>query len=299
MNQAEVDARIQAYYSQQFSERERLTVRSAQGRLEYERVQELIAARIPTSSRILDIGGATGVHAAPLAALGHEVVLIDPVPEQVLQAARHRTFQVAVGDARDLHFEDDGFDVALLFGPLYHLATREDRLLALTEAQRVVRRGGWIFAAAIPRFARHAVMTLGEEVPHPYPSDWVSMLEHGNPPDWGRFPGAHFHTADELEAELEHVGLVNVSVCAIEGPAGLAFEQVPEVDEDVHEAALRIVRTVGHLPGVRDMTNHMMGTAQVASGQVSSSNENHDVGRKQPEQFTAGRRSRPQWRPAG
>jgi SAM-dependent methyltransferase len=264
MDQADADARIQAYYSQQFVEAERLTVRSAQGRLEFERVQELIAARIGAGSRILDIGGATGVHAAPLAASGHDVVLIDPVPEQVREAARHGTFSAAVGDARDLRFEDDAFDVALLFGPLYHLATSEDRLLVLTEARRVVRRGGWIFAAAIPRFAGHAVLTLAEEVPHPYPSDWVSLLEYGNAPKWGRFPGAHFHTAEELEQELTHAGLVNVSVCAVEGPDGLAFEQVPEVDEEVHQAALRIVRTLGHLPGVRDMTNHMMGIAQVA-----------------------------------
>ena len=264
MDQAEVDGRIQAYYSQHFAEGERLTVRSAQGRLEFERVQELVAARIPTGSRILDIGGATGVHSAPLAALGHEVVLIDPVLTQVQEALRHGTFEAVVGDARDLRFEDDSFDAALLFGPLYHLATREDRLLALGEARRVVRPGGWVFAAAIPRVARHAVLTLAEGVPHPYPSDWISLLEHGDPPDWGRFPGAHFHTAEELEAELEHSGLVNVSVCAIEGPDGLAFEQVREVDDDLHEAALRIVRSVGHLPGVRDMTNHMMGMAQVA-----------------------------------
>ncbi len=259
-----MDARIQAYYSQHFAEAERLTVRSAQGRLEFERVQELIAARIPTGSRILDVGGATGVHAAALAALGHEVVLMDPVPAQVREAARHGTFEAVVGDARDLRFEDDSFDVALLFGPLYHLASREDRLLALAEARRVVRSGGWVFAAAIPRFARHAVLTLAGEVPHPYPSDWISLLEHGDPPDGGRFPGAHFHTAEELEGELRRAGLVNVSVCAVEGPDGFALEQVREVDEDLHEAALRIVRAVGHLPGVRDMTNHMMGMAQVA-----------------------------------
>jgi len=60
------------------------------------------------------------------------------------------------------------------------------------------------------------------------------------------------------------IKLINVSVCAIEGPDGLAFEQVREVDEKVHKAALLVVRTVGHLPGVRDMTNHMMGIAQVA-----------------------------------
>jgi SAM-dependent methyltransferase len=259
MDQAEVDARVQAYYSEHFAEAERLTVRSAQGRLEFERVQELIAARIPAGSRILDIGGATGVHAAPLAALGHEVVLIDPVPEQVREAGRHGTFEAVVGDARDLQFGDDTFDVALLFGPLYHLATREDRLLALAEARRVVCPGGWVFAAAIPRFARLAVLTLAEGVTHPYPADWIALLEHGRPPDWGRFPGAHFHTAEELEEELGLAGLVNVSVCAVEGPDGLAFEQLREVDDDLHEAALRMVRSVGHLPGAREMTNHLMG----------------------------------------
>jgi ubiquinone/menaquinone biosynthesis C-methylase UbiE len=263
MDQAEVDARIQDYYSQHFAEAERLNVRSAQGRLEFERVQELITARIGTGSRILDVGGATGVHAAPLAALGHEVVLVDPVPEQVREAGRHGTFEAVVGDARELRFGDDSFDVALMFGPLYHLAAREDRLLALAEVSRVVRPGGWVFAAAIPRLARLVVQTQAEGVPRPYPADWVSLLENGDAPEWGRFPGAHFHTGDELEEELREAGLVDVSVCAVEGPDGFAFEQLPEVDEELHQAALRIVRATGHLPGVRDLTSHLMGIGQV------------------------------------
>ena len=263
MNQGDVDARIQDYYGQHFVEAERLTVRSAQGRLEFERVQELIAGRIRPGSHVLDVGGATGVHAGPLAELGHDVVLIDPVPAQVLEAKRQGTFDAYVGDARDLQFEDASFDVALLFGPLYHLAERKDRLLSLGEAARVVRSGGWIFAVAIPRFIRHAVLTLGEEILHPYPDDWVSLLEHGTATRGGRFPGAHFHTAEELEVELSEVGLIDISVCAIEGPDGLALEQLGEVHEDLHQAALMMVRKVGHLPGIRDMTNHMMGIARV------------------------------------
>jgi SAM-dependent methyltransferase len=263
VSQSEVDHRIQDYYSEHFAEAQRLTVRSAQGRLEFERVQELIGARIDAHSHVLDVGGATGVHAAPLAELGHAVVLIDPVPAQVQEAKRVGTFDAHVGDARDLQFDDDSFDVALLFGPLYHLAERQDRLRSLGEAARVVRSGGWIFAAAIPRFIRHAVLTLGQGIPDPYPADWVSLLEHGTAPRGGRLPGAHFHTAEELEEELSRVGLSEISVCAIEGPDGLAFEQLGEADEDLHEAALMTVRKVGHLPGIRDMTNHMMGIARV------------------------------------
>ena len=75
--------------------------------MEFERVQELIACRIRPHSQVLDVGGATGVHAAPLAELGHHVVLIDPVPAQVQEAKRQGTFEANVGDARDLQFEDD------------------------------------------------------------------------------------------------------------------------------------------------------------------------------------------------
>jgi len=59
----------------------------ASGRLEFIRTQELLARFLPPPPAvILDVGGAAGVHAAPLAAAGHQVHLIDPVPLHVEQA---------------------------------------------------------------------------------------------------------------------------------------------------------------------------------------------------------------------
>lgn len=67
-------------------ERDRLTAAPG-GRLEFIRTQELLARFLPPPPAvILDVGGAAGVHAAPLAAAGHEVHLIDPVPVHVEQA---------------------------------------------------------------------------------------------------------------------------------------------------------------------------------------------------------------------
>ncbi|WBQ07476.1 methyltransferase domain-containing protein [Kribbella sp. CA-293567] len=48
------------------------------------------------------------------------------------------TFIAEVSDARQLDFADNSFDVALRFGPLYHLREKADRLTALREAARVV-----------------------------------------------------------------------------------------------------------------------------------------------------------------
>ena len=127
----------------------------------------------------------------------------------------------------------------------------------------MVRPGGWVFAAAIPRLVRLAALSLAEDFPRPVPAGWVSLFERGDAPDWGRFPGGHFHTAAELAEELRLAGLLDVEVVAIEGPDGLALEQLPEVDEELHQAALRTVRALGHLPGFADLSNHMMGIGRV------------------------------------
>ncbi|MEV0672024.1 class I SAM-dependent methyltransferase [Mycobacterium sp. NPDC050441] len=265
MDQPDLDLRIQEYYTSRFTESERLRTRSAQGRLEFERVQELIGARIEPRSRILDVGGATGVHAAALAEQGHEVVLIDPVPDHVAAARRCGTFVADIGDARELAFPDDTFDVVLVFGPLYHIASQHMRIRCIREARRVTRSGGWLFAAVITRFACHAVNTLGREelTGTPYPAELIALLERGDAPASVRFPGGHFHTSEELLQEMATAGLPDAEAHAIEGANGFALEELPDVDEEIHQAALSLVRLSGHLPGIRDMTNHLMGIARI------------------------------------
>ncbi|MGH3354135.1 MAG: class I SAM-dependent methyltransferase [Nocardioides sp.] len=255
-SQDDIDRQIQAYYGGlDWDEGARLTSRSAQGRLEFERTQELIAERIPEGSRIADVGGATGVHAAALADAGHRVTLLDPVIEQVEQARASGTFLDAlVGDARGLPFGRSSLDVVLLLGPLYHLADREDRLQVLREAIRVVRPGGWVFAAAIPRLARLTAVTGGPGLPR----GWEDLIGRGFAPAGGRFPGGHFHTGVELAAELRESGLLQVEVVGIEGPAGLALEQLTEIDPELYAAALTVARAVAGQPGVQDLSNHLL-----------------------------------------
>jgi SAM-dependent methyltransferase len=128
-------------------------------RIEFARTRELLERHLPPApARVLDIGGGPGAYSAWLAGGGYEVTLIDPVPIHVSDAAAlaarsARPFTATLGDARDLEQMDASFDVALLFGPLYHLPERAERLRALSEATRVVRFGGVVAVAAISRFA--------------------------------------------------------------------------------------------------------------------------------------------------
>ncbi|MFD6141316.1 class I SAM-dependent methyltransferase [Promicromonospora sp. NPDC060271] len=269
-DQSAVDTRVQEYYSGRtgWDEHARLTVGSAQGRVEHTRTQELIRQRLSPGARVLDVGGATGVHAAPLAQDGYDVLLVDPVAAQVAIAARHGTFEARVGDARDLGgpglgLADDAFDAVLLLGPLYHLASRADRLVALREAVRVTRPGGTVVAAGITRLA--ALVGGGYEL-FP-PAVWQAVLEHGQAPEDIAFPAAHFHDAAELAAEAADAGLSGVVVHGVEGPAGGALERVrldaPEAPELI-DAALTLARALSTTPGVTDMSQHMLAIGTVA-----------------------------------
>ncbi|MGN6204488.1 class I SAM-dependent methyltransferase [Humibacter sp.] len=262
MSQRELDAAIQTFYAEVFDEGVRLTTRSPQGRLEFERTQAIVRAATPVPARVLDVGGATGVHAAAFAVAGYEVVLVDPVARQVAAAARIGTFVAQLGDARQLDFPDDSFDAVLMAGPLYHLTHRSERLQALGEAQRVCRPGGFVHAAAIPRLVAFAAAALDQDLLVNSLDDWLGLLRHGTPVPALRFPGGHFHTPDELQDEMTDAGIRNVTVVGLEGPAGIALETVAEVTDADYSAAQQLARTFAHTPDIRDFSNHLLGSGQ-------------------------------------
>ncbi|UJP11058.1 class I SAM-dependent methyltransferase [Microbacterium sp. KUDC0406] len=166
-SQSDIDARIQTYYGDVFDESVRLTTRSAQGPLEFRRTQELIREHVPTG-RVLDIGGGSGVHAAALQSVGYVVELVEPVPRHV-ESALEAGVSARIGDARELPYADASFDAALMLGPLYHLASLEDRLTAIREAARVVRSGGMVLAAGLSRYVAFGAASLARDVPSPIP----------------------------------------------------------------------------------------------------------------------------------
>ena len=225
MDQRELDERIRDYYEEQFDESARLTTRSAQGPLEHQRIQELIAEHL-AEGRVIDVGGGAGVHARSLLDRGHRVTLVDPVRDHVRSAAE-RGVDARVGDARSLPFAADSFDAALLLGPLYHLADRADRLQALGEAARVVRSGGWVFAAGLSRFIGFGQLALGVTDLH-LDDEHGALLEHGAPSSRGRFPAGHFHTAESLAGRrLSPPDSPSWRCMASKGPAGCCWKGCP------------------------------------------------------------------------
>lgn len=196
----------------------RLT-RSPHGRLEFLRTQMLLRRFLPDPpARILDVGGATGVHATWLAADGYEVVLIDPVPHHVDTAAAFGTFRCRVGDARDLSEPDDSVDAVLLLGPLYHLTGAKDRLTALGEARRVLRPGGLVAAAAISRYLAALEVGSSSVLDQERVRLAGKLIETGEYAGFLGFTAGHWHRPDELRDEVQAMGFTDIRVLGIEGP---------------------------------------------------------------------------------
>jgi protein-L-isoaspartate O-methyltransferase len=96
---------IVQHYDHEIDEGQRIT--RGLGQLELLRTREIVRQHLPPApSRVLDVGGGTGVHAAWLAEDGHDVHLVDRVPRHVEQvrglAPRSGRITAEVGDARDL-----------------------------------------------------------------------------------------------------------------------------------------------------------------------------------------------------
>lgn len=242
------------------------------------RTTELLARWLPPSPAVvLDVGGAAGRYALPLAAAGYEVHLIDPVPLHVEQA--HEASRVAsrplasihLGDARALAFDDGSADAVLLLGPLYHLVGRDERLRALREARRVLKAGGVAVVAGISRFASTAdgivAGMLSDARFASIVAEDVASGVHLNPtahPGW--FATAYFHRPEELAEEVASAGLVPDGPVAVEGLGWLA----PDVDAMLEDAptrgrVLEAIRRVEREPALLGASAHFLVAGQTAS----------------------------------
>lgn len=133
---------LEKYYNK-FNEDKRLL--SRHGQVEFfvamEYIKKVIAGR--KNLDIIDIGAGTGRYSVELAEMGHNVTAVELVNKNVSQIKLKSDKVIAKqGNALNLKFKDESFDIALLFGPTYHLFSHEDKLKAILEAKRVLKKGG-------------------------------------------------------------------------------------------------------------------------------------------------------------
>jgi SAM-dependent methyltransferase len=242
---------------------------AGQGRLEFLRTWDVLSRVLPKPpARILDVGGATGVYAGPLAAAGYDVCVIDPLPEHVETAGHLPGVTAIVGDARRLPAEDATADAVLLLGPLYHLDDPADRVTAWREAARVARPSGVVVGAVISRFA-----SMFDGLVKGYFTDpsYAGVVEgaladgrHQPGPDQPWFTSAYFHGPAEPAAEAAAAGLTDVRTVLVEGPLWMIGSRLPRIlaDDQLTATMLDMLRRVEADPSLFGASSHLLTVAR-------------------------------------
>src|SRR5437879_12633860 len=141
-------------------------------RATYDRIAESYAARrrepwpevrsfidsLPRGSRVLAVGAGHGGHTTILVGRGHRAVALD-LSRRLLEIGRAgepRQGDVLPidwvgGEATKLPFRNASFDASLCIAVLHHLPLESDRIAALMELRRVLRRRAPVFVSVWAR----------------------------------------------------------------------------------------------------------------------------------------------------
>lgn len=222
---------LEQYYNK-FNEEKRLS--SRHGQVEYITTMKYIHKYLEDMSQaaILDIGAGTGRYSVALAQEGYDVTAVELVKYNLgILKSKNSSVKAYQGNALNLkRFADESFDMTLLFGPMYHLYTEEDKQKALAEAKRVTKPNGIILVAYCMN--EYCVLTYAFKEGHireclqkdRLTEDFHSSAEAKDLYDYVRI--------EDIDALNEAAGLKRIQIISPDGPANYMRPVLNAMDEE-------------------------------------------------------------------
>ena len=247
---------IEKYYNK-FNEDKRLL--SRHGQVEFFVAMHYIEEVIGNSKGldIIDIGAGTGRYSVALAEAGHKVVAVELVQKNLSQIRLKSGKVVAKqGNALNLRFKDESFDVALLFGPVYHLFSHEDKLKSINEAKRVLKKGGKLFIMYLMN--EYAMLTYAFKE-----GNLLKCLEEGKIDE-------NFQTItcekdlysyvrlEEINALAKEAGMKRNKIIAVDGATDYIRSTINKLSEEEFEIYKKYILSVAERPELLGASSHVL-----------------------------------------
>lgn len=260
---------IQNYYDT-FNENERLTTDNS-GRLEYEMTMKKLKKYLPPQATILDLGGATWVYTFPLAEAGYKLyladlstALIEIAKDKLKNKPNENIISCDVVNAIDLHiYQDETFDVILLFGPLYHLLEEQERTRCLQEINRVLKKNGLVFASFIP-YLSGSIAILDRYFRHPEQVNRTNLQEvfksgKFNNNAHSGFQEGYYPTRTEIDSLFKANNFKKISISSIRS---FAYEKEDKLysitDQEMFNTIISLLEETSEKPELIETCGHAL-----------------------------------------
>ena len=251
---------LEKYYNK-FNEDKRLL--SRHGQVEFYvalyYINEIIAGR--KNLKILDVGAGTGRYSIKLADDGHQVTAIDYVKKNVSQIKlKSKDIVAKQGTALNLKFQDEEFDIVLLFGPLYHLFTKEDKAKALLEAKRVVKKGGHILVMYLTQ--EYAIVTYALKEGHLKECLANGLLDNNFNIHTKKENLYSYVRIDEINNLNNEAGLVRKKIVGVDGPTDYIRPIINKLDKEDFEVYKKYVLSLSEREDIIGASSHILDILQ-------------------------------------
>lgn len=241
---------------------EELRLESRCGMVEYLTTMRYIEKYLQPGMRVIEIGAGTGRYSRALATKGYQVEAVELLEHNIAlfreKVTPDMNLTITQGNATDLHaFADECYDVTLLLGPMYHLFTETDKLRALSEAIRVTKKGGVIFAAYC--MADASILQHGfkrgqvHELLERKMLDPVTFVPHSEPEDV-----FELHRKQDIDRLRSHFTVTQLHYVAADGYANHMSERLAELDEETFALYMRYHFATCEMQELTGYSNHTL-----------------------------------------
>lgn len=219
-------------YYNKFNENKRLDRRH--GIVEYTTAMKYIKRYLKkfNNPQIIDIGAGTGKYSIELANMGYNVTAVELVKHNLMTIKENSTkINTILGNAINLKkLKDNSYDIVILFGPMYHLISDEDKIKALNEAKRITKPNGYIFISYYMN--EYAIIKHGfmeKKIKESIKNDLVDKNFHITPKNTDLYSMVRL---EDINKYKNIVGLKRVKILSQDGPTDYIRKYINDLDEE-------------------------------------------------------------------
>ncbi len=219
-------------YYNKFNEDKRLTRRH--GIVEYETAMKYIRKYLKKidSPKICDIGAGTGKYSIALANEGYDVTAVELVKHNLMTLKNNSNKVTAIlGNATNLKMlKDNTFDMVLLFGPMYHLISDDEKIKALNEAKRITKENGYILISYyMNEYALIKHGFIDRNIKDSLKDNLIDKNFHITPKDDDLYSMVRL---EDINKYKKVTNLKRVKILAQDGPTDYIRRSINELDEE-------------------------------------------------------------------